>query len=68
MSLQPPLLMTKKTSKFRSKLEERVADLLSSLKIDYDYETTKVAYQIQHIYTPDFLLPNKQLLLECKGY
>ena len=68
MSLQPPLLMTKKTSKFRSKLEERVADLLSNLKIDYDYETTKVAYQIQHIYTPDFLLPNKHLLLECKGY
>ena len=68
MSLHPPLLMTKKTSKFRSKLEERVADLLSSLKIDYDYETTKVAYQIKHIYTPDFLLPNKHLLLECKGY
>ena len=58
----------KKTSKFRSKLEEKVADLLSSLKIDYDYETTKVAYQIQHVYTPDFLLPNKHLLLECKGY
>ena len=68
MSLHPPLLMTKKTSKFRSKLEERVADLLSSLKIDYDYETTKVSYQIQHIYTPDFLLPYKHLLLECKGY
>ena len=60
--------MSKTTSKFRSGLEKQVADLLSSLGIDYEYETIKIAYQIQHHYTPDFILPNKHVLLECKGY
>ena len=59
--------MTKKTSKFRSKLEERVADLLQTLHIDYEYESKKVSYVIQHHYTPDFILPN-HTVLECKGY
>ena len=65
-----PLLMKspkKKTSKFRSGLEEKVADLLSELGVSYEYETTKVAYQIQHKYCPDFVLPN-HVILECKGY
>ena len=60
--------MTTKTSKYRSKLEESVANLLSSLEIDYEYETTKIAYQISHNYCPDFVLPNKHVVLECKGY
>ena len=55
-------------TKYRSGLEEQVADLLSGLGIDYDYESTKIAYQIQHIYTPDFVLTNKHVVLECKGY
>ena len=55
------------TSKFRSKLEERVADLLSNLGIDYEYESTLVPYVIQHNYSPDFLLPSG-VFLECKGY
>ena len=64
---QHPLQMTKKTSKFRQKLEERVADLLQTLHIDYEYESKKVSYVIQHHYTPDFILPN-HTVLECKGY
>ena len=55
------------TSKFRSKLEERVADLLSNLGVSYEYESTIVPYVIQHNYTPDFLLPSG-VFLECKGY
>tara|TARA_Y100001938_G_C8095432_1_gene437821 strand:+ start:4064 stop:4423 length:360 start_codon:yes stop_codon:yes gene_type:complete len=55
------------TSKFRSGLEERVAELLKNLGISYEYETVKVGYQIQHIYTPDFCLPNG-VILETKGY
>jgi hypothetical protein len=43
---------------FRSKLEEKVADLLVELGVKYEYETTKVPYVIEHIYTPDFILPN----------
>ena len=52
---------------FRSGLEEKVADLLVELGVKYEYETTKVAYVIQHTYTPDFILPNG-VVLECKGY
>ena len=57
----------KKTSKYRSGLEERVADLLSGLGVSYEYESEKISYVIQHHYTPDFVLPN-HTYLECKGY
>lgn len=52
---------------FRSKLEEKVADLLVELGVKYEYETVKVPYVIEHVYTPDFILPNG-IHLECKGY
>tara|TARA_R100000781_G_scaffold19_2_gene33 strand:+ start:56 stop:427 length:372 start_codon:yes stop_codon:yes gene_type:complete len=57
----------KKTSKFRSGLEEQVAKLLEGLGVSYEYESTKVPYTIQHNYTPDFMLPN-HVYLETKGY
>ena len=50
---------------FRSKLEEQVADLLVDLGVKYEYETTKVRYIIQYVYTPDFVLTNG-VVLECK--
>ena len=53
--------------KFRSGLEEKVADLLGELGVSYEYESTKVPYVIQHTYTPDFILPSG-VMLECKGY
>ena len=56
-----------KEPKFRSKLEERVATLLMTLGISYEYESTKIPYTIQHTYTPDFVLPN-HVYLEAKGY
>ena len=59
--------MTKKTSKFRSILEQRVATLLMTLGVSYEYESEKVSYTIQHHYTPDFVLPN-HVYLEAKGY
>ena len=52
---------------FRSKLEEKVADLLVELGVNYEYESTKVPYHIQYTYCPDFVLPNG-VYLECKGY
>jgi len=55
------------TSKFRSGLEKDVANLLTELGVSYEYETTKIAYQISHNYNPDFVLPNGTIL-ECKGY
>ena len=52
---------------FRSKLEEKVADLLSNLGVSYESESTKASYVIQHNYTPDFILPSG-IWLETKGY
>ena len=60
-------LKDKKDTKFRSGLEEKVADLLSGLGVSYEYESKKISYVIQHNYTPDFVLPNS-VILECKGY
>ena len=52
---------------FKSGLEEKVSDLLCELGVDYEYEGTSFAYTIQHLYTPDFVLPNG-VVLETKGY
>ena len=52
---------------FRSGLEEKVADLLVELGVKYEYETVKIPYVIEHLYCPDFILPNG-IHLECKGY
>ena len=53
---------------FRSGLEEKVADLLVTLGVDYEYEETSYPYTIQHQYTPDFVLPSNGVILEVKGY
>jgi len=53
--------------KFRSKLEERIADLLKNLGVSFEYESTKVPYEIQFNYTPDFILPSG-IMLEAKGF
>ena len=60
-------LKNRKEIKFRSKLEERVATLLMTLGISYEYESVKIPYTIHHHYTPDFVLPN-HVHLEAKGY
>ncbi len=62
-----PLMTKKKTSKYRSGLEEKIADLLTELGVSFEYESTKVPYTIQHHYHPDFILPN-HVHLETKGY
>ena len=60
-------LKEKKDIKFRSGLEEKVADLLEGLGVSYEYEPEKLSYTIEHNYTPDFVLPN-YIYLETKGY
>ena len=57
----------KKTSKFRSKLEENIAALLDGLGVFYGYESEKLDYTIELTYTPDFVLPN-YTYIEAKGY
>ena len=38
----------KKTSKYKSGLEEQVAKLLEGLGVSYEYESCKIPYTIQH--------------------
>lgn len=52
---------------YRSGLEKQVADLLSSLGVTFEYESTKVPYVLRCNYTPDFLLPDGTYL-ETKGH
>ena len=54
------------TSKYRSGLEENVAELLDNLGVVYEYESKKVPYILQCTYNPDFCLVNG-VYLETKG-
>ena len=54
---------------FRSGLEERIAEQLDKLGVEYQYEEVKLKYikpASEHIYTPDFVLPNG-IIVETKG-
>ena len=54
---------------FRSGLEEKVADYLTSKGVGFSFETMKVSYikpETKHIYTPDFILDNG-IIIETKG-
>jgi hypothetical protein len=52
---------------YRSRLEERVARWLELNEHSFEYETLKLPYTIEAVYTPDFILPNG-VILECKGW
>ena len=60
-------LKESKNIKFRSKLEENIANLLEGLGVSYQYASEKLSYTIEPTYTPDFVLPN-YTYLEAKGY
>ena len=52
---------------YRSRLEERLARWLELNGHPFEYETLKLPYQIEAVYTPDFILPNG-VIIEAKGY
>lgn len=54
---------------WRSGLEERVAEQLDQLGVEYTYEKLKLKYirpASEHVYTPDFVLANG-IIVETKG-
>ena len=54
---------------FRSGLEEKVAQYLTSKGVGFSFETLKVPYvkpETKHTYTPDFILDNG-IIIETKG-
>lgn len=56
-----------KTSKYRSKLEEGLAQQLEKAGVKYGYETIRLPYIRKCSYTPDFILPNG-IVVEAKGW
>jgi hypothetical protein len=54
-------------TKYRSKLEERVARWLELNDHPFEYESLKLPYTIEAVYTPDFILPNG-VIIETKGW
>ena len=62
--------MPKKTFKFRSGLEEAVANELDKLNIDYGFEDKVIAYSKparKSRYTPDFTIKVNGAIWETKG-
>lgn len=55
----------------RSGLEVKVSKQLEELGVDYGYETVKLKYTVpsrEAKYTPDFVFPNSNIVIETKGY
>jgi hypothetical protein len=54
----------------RSGFEVKVAQHLDKKKVDYDYETLKLSYEVPastHTYKPDFRLLDNGIIVEAKG-
>jgi hypothetical protein len=54
-------------SNFRSGYERNIAGNLRRRKVQFKYESTKLNWTSDHVYTPDFELANG-ILVEAKGY
>jgi hypothetical protein len=54
-------------AKYRSRLEERLARWLELNDHSFEYESLKLPYTLEAVYTPDFILPNG-VIIEAKGY
>ena len=52
--------------KFRSGFEKSIALALTEGGVDYEFETVNIPYTLDHIYIPDFILPNG-IIIETKG-
>jgi len=54
-------------TKYRSRLEEKLARWFELNGQPFEYETLRLNYTVSAVYTPDFILPNG-VILEAKGY
>ena len=52
----------------RSSYEERIVAALNEEGAEYEYETYEVDYIVKKVYVPDFIFPDKKLMVEAKGY
>jgi len=57
-------------ARYRSRLEQKVADQLDDAGVPYDYESQWVRYTVpprEAKYLPDFTIRNTKILIEAKG-
>ena len=60
-------LKKRTTSKYKSSLEKRFAELAQKLELNFTYESDKIPYVVPSHYLPDFkIAPNRYV--ETKGY
>ena len=59
--------MTSKKPRYRSKLEQSIAEHLKSIGSVFEYESIRLPYKRECVYTPDFILPNG-IIVEAKGW
>jgi hypothetical protein len=57
--------MTSK-NRYRSKFEARIASALKGAGASFDYETLRLKYIRECVYTPDFIMPNG-IIIECNS-
>lgn len=57
-------------NKTRNKFERRIELSLKKSKVNFKYESERIAYVIAAHYIPDFIIstPNGKIYVECKGY
>ena len=60
-------MISKRTGRYRSRLEAKVARNLDEQKVRYCYEEGWLSYSLAKKYKPDFLLPNG-IYIEVKGW
>lgn len=51
---------------YRSGFERSIATNLKRRRVAFQYETVKLPYTLEKVYTPDFILPNG-VIVEAKG-
>lgn len=57
--------------RYRSGLEEKIANQLDAAGVDYEYESIKIPYLVparEAKYIPDFPIPGTNILIEGKGH
>lgn len=56
---------------YRSKFEQKIADQLTSMNVPFEYEKVRLDWiepAKDRVYTPDYSFPDRNLILECKGF
>ena len=63
-----PLAQQTSSNNYRSKFEAGIAATLTKKKVSFSYESLDLKYIINGTYKPDFILSQKGIIIETKGF